>query len=44
MQVLKRVGCAGVATGSTLVYAYILMYHIKKLGFENEGFEVERVF
>jgi len=41
MQVLKCVGCAGVATGSILVYAYILIYCFKELGFENEGFEVE---
>ena len=35
------------AAGSILVYAYILIYYIKNLGFENrgflkEGFEVER--
>ena len=41
MQVLKCAGCAGVATGSILVYAYILIYCFKELGFENEGFEVE---
>ena len=29
MQVLKCAGCAGVATGSILVYAYILMYCTK---------------
>ena len=29
------------ATGSILVYAYILIYCFKELGFENEGFEVE---
>jgi hypothetical protein len=29
---------------SILVYAYILIYCFKELGFENEGFEVERVF
>ena len=44
MQVLKCVGCAGVATGSILVYAYILIYCFKELGFENEGFEVEIFF
>ena len=43
-QTLKFAGCAGVATGSILVYAYILIYCFKELGFENEGFEVERVF
>ena len=32
MQVLKCAGCAGVATGSILVYAYILMYCIKDRG------------
>ena len=37
-------GCAGVATGSILVYAYILIYCFKELGFENEGFEVEIFF
>ncbi len=35
---------AGVATGSILVYAYILMYYTKNRGFENEGFEVESFF
>ena len=44
MQLLKCVGCAGVATGSILVYAYILIYCFKELGFENEGFEVESFF
>ena len=29
------------ATGSILVYAYILIYCFKELGFEKEGFEVE---
>jgi hypothetical protein len=38
MQVLKCAGCAGVATGSILVYAYILMYYTKNRGFENHGF------
>ena len=33
MQVLKCAGCAGVATGSILVYAYILMYCFKNHGF-----------
>ena len=32
------------ATGSILVYAYILIYCFKELGFENEGFEVESFF
>ena len=46
MQVLKCAGCAVVATGSILVYAYILMYYIKDRGFRGggylkEGFEVE---
>jgi len=27
-----------VATGSILVYAYILMYYTKNRGFENHGF------
>ncbi len=44
MRVLKCAGCAGVATGSILVYAYILMYYTKNRGFENEGFEVESFF
>ncbi len=47
MQVLKCVGCAGVATGSILVYAYILMYYIKDRGFRGGGYlkaEGERVF
>jgi len=39
MQLLKCAGCAGVATGSILVYAYILMYYTKNQGFENQGFE-----
>ena len=39
MQVLKCAGCAGVATGSILVYAYILMDCFKNQGFENDGFE-----
>ena len=39
MQLLKCAGCAGVATGSILVYAYILIYCFKELGFENEGFK-----
>ncbi len=38
MQVLKCAGCAGVATGSILVYAYILIYYIKDRGFENQWF------
>ena len=38
MQVLKCAGCAGVATGSILVYAYILMYYTKNRGFKNHGF------
>jgi len=33
-----------VATGSILVYAYILIYYTKNRGFENEGFEVESFF
>jgi hypothetical protein len=32
MQTLKFAGCAGVATGSILVYAYILIYCFKELG------------
>jgi hypothetical protein len=36
---LKSASCAGVATGSILVYAYILMYYTKNRGFENEGFK-----
>ena len=39
MQVLKCAGCTGVATGSILVYAYILIYYTKNRGFENEGFK-----
>ena len=31
-------GCAGVATGSILVYAYILIYYTKNRGFENQWF------
>ncbi len=38
MQVLKCAGCAGVATGSILVYAYILMYYIKERGFRGGGY------
>ena len=38
MQVLKCAGCAGVATGSILVYAYILMYYIKDWGFRGGGY------
>ncbi|MBA7677272.1 hypothetical protein ES703_85524 [subsurface metagenome] len=38
MQLLKCAGCAGVATGSVLVYAYILMYYTKDRGFKNHGF------
>jgi len=38
MQVLKFAGFVRVATGSILVYAYILIYCFKELGFENEGF------
>ena len=41
---MKCAGCAGVATGSILVYAYILIYYTKNRGFENEGFEVESFF
>ena len=37
-QLLKFAGCAGVATGSILVYAYILMYYTKNRGFENHGY------
>ncbi len=40
------VGCAGVATGSILVYAYILMYYIKDRGFRGSGYlkaEGERI-
>ncbi len=47
MQVLKCAGCAGVATGSILVYAYILMYYIKDRGFRGGGYlkaEGEGVF
>jgi hypothetical protein len=44
MQVLKCAGCAGVATGSILVYAYILIYCFKNQAFEKEGFEVESFF
>ena len=46
MQVLKCAGCAGVATGSILVYAYILMYYTKNRGFRGGGYlkaEGERV-
>jgi hypothetical protein len=44
MQILKFTGCAGVASESILVYAYILMECFKNHGFfsedfENEGFE-----
>ena len=38
MQVLKCAGYAGMATGSTLVYAYILMYYIKDRGFREGGY------
>jgi len=38
MQLLKCAGCAGVATGSILVYAYILMYYIKDRGFREGGY------
>jgi len=38
MQVSKCAGCAGVATGSILVYAYILMYYIKDRGFRGGGY------
>jgi hypothetical protein len=38
-QTLKFAGCAGVATGSILVYAYILIYYTKNRGFENDGFK-----
>ena len=38
MQVLKFAGCAGVATGSILVYAYILIYYIKNRGFRGGGY------
>ena len=38
MQLLKFAGCAGVATGSILVFAYILMYYTKNRGFENQWF------
>ncbi len=41
---MKFAGCARVATGSILVYAYILMYYTKNRGFENEGFKVESFF
>ena len=34
----RCVGCAGVATGSILVYAYILIYYTKNRGFENQWF------
>ena len=40
-------GCAGVATGSILVYAYILMYYIRDRGFRGGGYlkaEGEGVF
>ncbi len=37
MQVLKCAGCTGVATGSILVYAYILMYYIKNRGIGGWG-------
>ena len=39
MQVLKCAGCAGVATRSILVYAYILMYCFKHRDFVNDGFK-----
>ena len=38
MQLLKCAGCAGVATGSILVYAYILMYYTKDRGFRGGGY------
>ena len=41
---MKFAGFVRVATGSILVYAYILMYYTKNRGFENEGFEVESFF
>ena len=43
-QILKFAGCARAASESILVYAYILIYCFKELGFENEGFEVEIFF
>ena len=36
---MKCAGCAGVATGSILVYAYILMDCFKHRDFVNDGFE-----
>ena len=47
MQLLKCAGCAGVATVSILVYAYVLMYYIKDQGFRGSGYlkaEREGVF
>ena len=44
---MKFAGCAGVATGSILVYAYILMYYTKDRGFRGAGYlkaEGEGVF
>ena len=38
MQTLKCAGCVRVATGSILVYAYILIYYTKNRGFENQWF------
>ncbi len=35
---MKFAGCAGVATGSILVYAYILMYYTKDRGFRGGGY------
>ena len=35
---MASAGCAGVATGSVLVYAYILMYYIKDRGFRGGGY------
>ena len=44
---MKFAGCAGVATGGILVYAYILMYYTKNRGFRGGGYlkaEGEGVF
>ena len=38
MQLLKFAGCVRVATGSILVYAYILMYYTKNQGFREGGY------
>ena len=44
MGVFRCLWGLGSGDRNILVYAYILIYCFKKLGFENEGFEVESFF